>query len=279
MTTGTAPLSSAAFFNPFLLGLKHNTDDLTRSVGRLASGYRVTHVGDDVAAITVATQLKSQVSGFKQAAQNAAQGGSLIQVAAGALSEVSDLLDSLQALATQANNSSLLDADRVFLQTQFSETLDEIDRVAANTTFNDISLLDGTFNENFQVGTSPDDTINVTIDSVATDDLFNSTPNISTEVNAAAAQTAIEDAIETVTTIISAVSGLQQRFSIAGTNADIASGGAEQGRSTLVDTDIPSESIELVESSLRVNVAVSVIAQAQNLQSGLLDVLRFSGNS
>lgn len=272
-----APLSSPAFFTPASFGLEKSTDDLVASAGRLTSGNRILKIGDDVASFTIAARLQSQVAVFKQASKNAAAADSLLQVAGGGLDEIDGLLDKLHALAVQADTASLSANERSFLQQQFTEYLNEIDAVAAGTSFNGTNLLDGSFSEDFHVGADPSDVIGVSIDGVATGDIFSGgVPDIASQAHAADAQDAIDDAAVLVGTLISTAGALQKRFQIAEDNIRVLSAGATNARSALADTDIPEESIDFTLTRLRLDVAASAIAQAHNLQSGLLEVLRFS---
>nr|AEQ20364.1 flagellin [uncultured bacterium CSL1] len=138
-------LSSSAFIAPAIFALRNANEQLATSTARLSSGNRLFRIGDDVAAFSVATRLQAQISGLKQAAQNTAQADSLLQVASGGLTQIRDILDSMTALATQSNSGGLTDTDRSFLQTQFAEYVEEIDRIAGNTSFGDLALLDGSF--------------------------------------------------------------------------------------------------------------------------------------
>lgn len=138
-------LSSGAFFGPALYSLQNANDQLSISTARLSSGNRLYRIGDDVASFSVASRLQSEISVLKQAALNTAQSDSLLQVAAGGLTQVRDILDRLTAVATESNSGSLSATDRSYLQQEFSELVEEIDRIAANTKFNGIALLDGTF--------------------------------------------------------------------------------------------------------------------------------------
>ncbi|MFW0777121.1 MAG: flagellin [Rickettsiales bacterium] len=144
MTSISASLSSSAFFTPALDNFQNATNDLAVSTARLSSGNRLTRVSDDVASFSIATRLQSQLSGLKQFSQNIVQGDSLLQVAQGGLGQISDLLDQLNSTAVQANSASLTAADRTYLQQEFTQYLEEIDRIATTTSFNNIALLNGT---------------------------------------------------------------------------------------------------------------------------------------
>jgi len=143
MTTISASLSSSAYFTPSIFSFQNSSNELAISTSRLASGYRVNRASDDVASFSIATRLQSQISGLKQASLNIAQGSSLLQVAEGGLGQISELLDLLKSTAVQANSGSITAVDRSYLQQQFSGYLQEIDRIANNTSFNDIALLNG----------------------------------------------------------------------------------------------------------------------------------------
>lgn len=139
-----APLGSTAFFNASLAGLARASHAISHSTARLSSGNRLINAGDDVAALSISTRLRTQVLGIKAAQSNTTQGNSFLQVAYGGLTQIRDILTSMKALATQANSAALTSADRELLQQEFSTLSDEIDRLAENTNFNSIALLDGT---------------------------------------------------------------------------------------------------------------------------------------
>lgn len=143
MTLATAQLGSASFFTQPLYALEYTTRQIESSTLKLSTGSRISRAGDDVASFSIATRLQSQLSSLKQATSNAAQADSLLQVAQGGLQQILDLLDRNDAIATQANSSSLTTSDRTYLQAEFASNLEEIDRIAGNTAFNDILLLNG----------------------------------------------------------------------------------------------------------------------------------------
>jgi len=143
MTLGSASLSSGAFFTPSLYAFNNANKELSDSTLKLSSGSRLNRASDDVASLSIATRLKSQMVALKQGSTNAALGDSMLQVAAGGLQSIGDILDKMSALATQSNSASLTNTDRAYLQQQFAAYIEEIDRISANTSFNNITLLDG----------------------------------------------------------------------------------------------------------------------------------------
>lgn len=113
------------------------------SVGRLSSGNRIVRASDDVAAMSVGTSLRTTVSTLKMGLLNASQGSSMLQVADGALGKMQDMLLRQKALATQATSGSLTSAERGFLNQEFQNLTQEIDRLVQNTNFNGVNLLGG----------------------------------------------------------------------------------------------------------------------------------------
>ena len=114
------------------------------SIGRLSSGDRIVNASDDVAGLAAGTSLATTVTTLRAALTNASQGSSLLQVADGALAEITDMLQRQKSLAVQAGSGSLTDVERGFLDQEFQALASEIDRLAEATTFNGVQLLNGT---------------------------------------------------------------------------------------------------------------------------------------
>jgi flagellin len=137
-------------------------DSLATSMARLSSGLRINSAKDDAAGLAIAERFTTQIRGLNQAARNANDGISLSQTAEGALASVSDNLQRMRELAVQSANATNSASDRAALQQEVSQLSSEIDRVATQTQFNGINLLDGTFSaQQFQVGANAGQTITV----------------------------------------------------------------------------------------------------------------------
>src|SRR5947208_9065145 len=135
---------------------------LSVSLQRLSSGLRINSAKDDAAGLAIPERFTSPIRGLNQAARNANDGISLAQTAEGALSSVSDNLQRMRELAVQSANATNSASDRAALQQEVSQLSSEIDRVATQTQFNGINLLDGTFTaQQFQVGANAGQTITV----------------------------------------------------------------------------------------------------------------------
>jgi len=132
----------------------------------------------------------------------------------------------------------------------------------------------------FQVGLESTDKLNVSIGSVNSFALFDgATPDVTSQVNAAAAQTKIETARQTVQSLIANVAGKQTALNFSAANLQQTITAVAQANSALADTDIASESTDFALNTLKVNSGIAVIAQALSLPNSLLTVLRAVGNS
>jgi flagellin len=169
---------------------------LATSMARLSSGLRVNSAKDDAAGLAIANRMNGQIRGLNVAARNANDGISLAQTAEGALGKVGDMLQRIRELAVQASNATNTQADRDALNAEVTAMKDEIARVADQTSFNGVKLLNGTFSSQaFQVGANAGETI--TVSSIANASLaqLGGTVNIATSSVAASGLTGFATAI------------------------------------------------------------------------------------
>lgn len=137
-----------------------------QALERLSSGLRINSAKDDAAGLAISTRFQSQISGLNVAQRNANDGISLAQTAEGALTEVTNNLQRIRDLAVQSANATNSSSDREALQAEVSQLVSEIDRVATQTEFNGLKIVDGSFTaQAFQVGANAGQTI--TVDSIA----------------------------------------------------------------------------------------------------------------
>ena len=133
--------------------LNTSQNSLNTSLERLSSGLRINSAKDDSAGLAISERMSSQIRGLNQAARNANDGISLSQTAEGALSEIGNNLQRIRELAVQSANATNTASDRASIQAEAAQLTAEITRVASQTQFNGLNLLDGTFtNQSFQVG-------------------------------------------------------------------------------------------------------------------------------
>jgi flagellin len=145
---------------------------LDSAMARLSSGSRINSASDDAAGLAIVQRMTAQINGLNMAIKNANDGISLTQSIEGALVEVSDMLQRLRELAVQSANDTNTNTDRAFLQAEVNLLIAEITRVSSNTRYNQMTVLDGSFtNKILQVGTEGGETIQFSVDSVASDKL------------------------------------------------------------------------------------------------------------
>ena len=136
-------IATNAAANSAVSFLSRNSEWQSSSIAKLSSGSRIVKASDDAASLAVGTKLKADVTALKQASTNADQAASLMQVADGALSRVSDTLMRMKSLATQARSDALTDTERGYLNQEFGEMQSQIDFISSSTKFNDTAVISG----------------------------------------------------------------------------------------------------------------------------------------
>ena len=128
--------------------LNLNNNKVSKSLEKLASGFKINRAGDDAAGLAISERMKAQIKGLDAASTNSQDGISLVQTAEGALNEVHDMLNRMVELATKAANGVYTESQRGNYADEVNQLLSEIDRIADSTNFNSLKLLDGTMGMN-----------------------------------------------------------------------------------------------------------------------------------
>ena len=138
------------------------------SMERLSSGLRINGAADDAAGLAVANKMKSQMIGIKMAIRNSQDGISLVQTAESGMGEISNMILRMRELAVQMENGIYTSKDRDNAQLEVNALLQEIDKIAVNTKFNGVDLLDGNYDQTIRAGNTNSETIRVAIDALTT---------------------------------------------------------------------------------------------------------------
>lgn len=260
------------------------SDQIAAAIYRISSGDRFFRSADDISAISIAAQLQSQLSTSRQALNNSAQASSVIGVAYGGLSQIEGLLSAARQLAETAQSGSISDAQRGLLNAQFNQIREQIDAIAAGTSFNGTNLLDGSIEGDdalsFQIGVAADDAIELDIEDVSSDSLFDGQAvSLSTQDAADDAIDALDDAQELLGNILASVGGTLQGASYAGVALESGIGGLSGAYGGLADTNIATESTQLALELIHLQTASAVLAQTRELNSGLLDLVSLRTSS
>ena len=128
-----------------LNNLSTNESQLTSSIQKLSSGFRLNRAGDDAAGMSIANSLRNNGVGLQVAQQNASQAGSLLQIADGATQTISSILDRMKQLATESASDNVTDTDRKKINAEFTQLYQEINRTVGSTVYQSSKLLNGSF--------------------------------------------------------------------------------------------------------------------------------------
>ncbi|MEL6915418.1 MAG: flagellin [Pseudomonadota bacterium] len=169
-------------------------EDMSQAMNRLSSGLRINAAKDDAAGMAIAEKMTSQIMGLNQAVRNATDGKNLLDTTEGAHVEISNMLQRLREMAVQSSNDTNTASDRRNLNAETRQLIGEINRVAQDTTFNGMNVLDGTFEgKQFQIGADAGQVVTVDVDSASATDIGANVINTSASLagGAAVADTAI----------------------------------------------------------------------------------------
>ena len=269
--------------------LARNERALGSAMEQLSTGKKINSAADNASGLAISTRMTSQIRGLDQAVRNANDATSMISTAEGALDEITSMLQRMRELAVQSGTGTTSSEDRSYLNQEYSHLLAEIERVSANTQWNGRDILDGeaagsgaSSNVAFQVGMNPTQVISVTfgnMGSTATMASLNgfnlSTPTAGSAVQAASQViTAADVALEAVSTQRATFGAVSNRLTHAIDNLTNVKTQAEGARSRILDTDYAASTSELARTQIIQQAATAMLAQANQLPSTVLALLR-----
>jgi flagellin len=265
-------------------GLGASQEAYAKQATRLSTGLRINTASDDAAGMAVSEKLKNQVRGLNQAQRNAQDGISLIQTAEGGLAETHSLLARMRELAVQSSNDTLSASDRANLQVEFTALYAEVDRISSTTAFNGIYLLnnaDVATGMTLQIGANNGNTFTLTVGGAQMSTLnsnFDSAAATLTTVgyqsSASAVISAVDAAVNAVSTARAGLGALQNRLESVGRSLAVASENTAAANSRVADADIAASMSELVRAQILQQAGISVLAQANQAPSLVLQLLR-----
>lgn len=255
--------------------LSNVSERLGGNFARLSSGLRITTAADDAAGLGISERMRAQIRSLDQALRNSSDGISMVQTAEGALGEVNSNLARMRELAIQSANGTLNTGDRTSLNTEFGALVTEIDRIADQTDFNGIQMLDGSVASiAVQVGTESGETITISLASTTDSGLglAGATFDVTTITNASAALATIDSAIDSITSFRGNLGAIQNRLSSTARSIQSTRENLQSAESRIRDVDIARETADLTRNTILQQAAVSVLAQA-NVQPQLAQSL------
>ncbi len=252
--------------------------NLSKATEKLSSGYKINRAGDNAAGLTISEKMRGQIRGLEQASTNAQDGISLIQTAEGALNETQSILQRMRELTVQASNDTNVTADRSAITEELNALTSEVTRIADQTEFNTMKLIDGTFSgngKNLQIGANSGQNINFKIARMTASAL--EVEHVASAVgsygSATGAVTIVQDALDTVSTQRSALGALQNRLEHTIANADNTSENLQAAESRIRDVDMAQEMVKYSKDNILQQAAQSMLAQANQSTQGVLSLL------
>ena len=258
--------------------LRVNSAEQEVEYARLSSGKRITKSADDAAGLAIAKKLDASTKGMKVATRNANDAISLVQVAEGGLNESTNILTRLRELSVQAASDTVGDQERGFLNMEYQQLTQELDRVAATTNFNGRSLLKGEGDTlDFQVGAYGGEMNQIQFDASQTDATIENLGVDGTSIldksEASSNLERIDQAIDKVSGYRANLGATQSRLQTAVSNLEISAVNQEAARSRIEDTDVAASSAKLASINIMKAAGTAVLSQANELPASALKLV------
>lgn len=264
--------------------------EIGKNIEKLSSGMRINRAGDDASGLAVSEKLRSQIRGLNQAEKNIQNGVSFIQTTEGYLQGTQDILHRMRELAVQSANGIYTEEDRMQIQVEVSQLIDEINRIASHAQFNGMNMLTGRFaNQDsasvmqFQVGSNMDQSERVFIGTMTAQALINpqaaegeNQSDLIKITSTESANRAIGDldaALRTVSKQRADLGAYQNRFEMASKSVAIAAENLQAAESRIRDADMASEMVEYVKNQILTQSNTAMLAQANTKSQAVLQLL------
>lgn len=260
--------------------LAKTNQKLTSSMTKLSSGMRINRAGDDAAGLAISEKFTADIRSLAQLRRNAMDGISLIQTAEGALSEVSSILMRMRELAIQGATDTVAVPQKQFLQEEFDQLLDEINRIGNTADFNGTTLLSGNYASTnaitFQVGLTGDSSqqIAVSLGTMSSDALGLTSVSITTSSLARGSLSVIDAALQNLSAQRATMGASQNRLQVAINNISTQYTNLNAANSRIRDVNVAEETAEMSKTQILMQSGVSVLAQANQIPSLALSLLQ-----
>ena len=258
--------------------LGRTNKNLSNSLTRISSGMRINKAADDAAGLGVATNLETSITSTRQAMRNTNDGISIIQTAESAASEVTDILQRMRELAVQSSSETLDDDERSYIQDEFVQLSEEVERISAVTEFNGVALTDASNTQlDVQVGINNNSTSRITID---LGDLRATSLGVASTQLSLANVTSAQEALDTLDTALDSVNAVrsvfgavQNRLDSALNNSQVYTEALSSAESNIRDTDFAEETSNLTKYQIMQQAGVAALAQAKNINQSVISLL------
>ncbi|GHV77393.1 flagellin [Spirochaetia bacterium] len=262
--------------------------DVAKSIERLSSGQRINRAGDDASGLAVSEKMRGQIRGLNQAERNIQNGVSFIQVTEGYLQESQDILHRLRELSVQSANGIYTDEDRMQVQVEVSQLVDEINRVASHAQYNGMNILTGSFAQNsavnrvmqLQVGANMDQNESIFIGTMTAQALGLQsqggevgTISIASPEEANQAIGSVDSALKLISKQRADLGAYQNRFEMAAQGIAVAAENLQASESRIRDADMATEMVAFTRDSILSQAGTAMLAQANMQTQSVLQLL------
>lgn len=269
------------------LGVKGT--EIGKNIEKLSSGMRINRAGDDASGLAVSEKLRGQIRGLNQAEKNIQNGISFIQTTEGYLQETQDILHRMRELSVQSANGIYTAEDRMQIQVEVSQLIDEINRIASHAQFNGMNMLTGRFATadsesimQFQVGANMDQSERVYIGTMTAQALINPQGAVNDDQSNLIQITSVESsnraigdldsALRTVSKQRADLGAYQNRFEMASKGVAIAAENLQAAESRIRDVDMASEMVDFVKNQILQQSNTAMLAQANTKSQSVLQL-------
>lgn len=260
----------------------------TNNMEKLSSGLRINKAADDASGLAVSEKMRSQIRGLNQAEKNIQNGVSFIQTTEGYLQETQDILHRVRELSVQSSNGIYTSEDRMQIQVEVSQLVDEMNRIASHAQFNGMNLLTGRFAENsvtgdtmaLQVGANMDQKETIFIGTMTAEALGlqneqggGGIVTLSSVEEANRTIGIVDEALKTVNKQRADLGAYQNRFEMAAKGIAIASENMQAAESRIRDVDMATEVVDFTKNQILNQAGSSMLAQANVRTQSVLQLL------
>ena len=276
----------SAYFADRQLGVTQGT--LTKNMEKLTSGLQINRAGDDASGLAVSEKMRSKIRGLQQAERNIQNGVSFIQATEGYLQGTQDILHRLRELSVQSANGIYTDEDRMQIQVEVSQLVDEVNRIASHAQFNGMNMLTGAFAMDstsgrimqLQVGANMDQSAKIYINnmSAAALGLQDSQGNtgklsIADPAEANIAIGTLDSALKLVSKQRADLGAYQNRFELAAQGVAIAAENIQAAESRIRDVNMANSMVDYTKDSILAQTGTAMLAQANLRAQSVLQLL------
>ncbi|GHV74014.1 flagellin [Spirochaetia bacterium] len=271
--------------------LKVTQGSLTKSMEKLSSGLRINRAGDDASGLAVSEKMRSQVRGLNQASANASNGISFIQTSEGYLQETQDILQRMRELAVQSSNGIYTDEDRMMIQVEVSQLIDEVDRIASHAQFNGMNMLTGRFAQQtgantptasmwFHIGANMDQREQVFIGTMTSAGLGIRTIGDGSFINMESPEGSnqaigtLDSALKVISKQRADLGAYQNRMEMAINGLDIGAENLQASESRIRDTEMAGQMVEFMRDQILSQAGTAMLAQANQRTTSVLQLLQ-----